>query len=670
MRDRLIRRNKSPRESRPAVTEPLEERVLMAMSLKAGGSGYSGTLSSNPATRQQQLIIDPPEPLLGSTSTEYDAQKVTLRGASPGPGYANQGFLALVEVRTANGTRFQPVQEFLVRPLGVETGFVQVRYFLTGKAGQIAPPRDWIVVDEGGTEGMDTHSLDFEARDLPPGAEVVYTVFASHANPDRGIEEDFLVTNDGTRTRLGPDQLTLAKVSTRPVDGSASGTVFEDFDGNGTPGPDDRPMGDVTVYVDLDRDRQPDANEPTTRTNELGGYFFDDLPPGVYHIREVVPQGFVDPPTGTQNGARIVEVTAGKRERGQNFGNVRGATVSGVVFNDVNGNGVRERTEPPLAGATVYVDLNNNGSRQAGEPSAVSTAQEGAWSIGGVAPGTRVIRQVPPTGFRQTAPAAGFHTVTLTSGGTVAGLNFGDQRLPPPRVLGVYARGSTWSANFLKALADERLGADPAGFLLASAAAAPMVSWVNVNQLAIRFDQPVAVDASDVLVQGSRTNYAATAVAPLAGISNAYLFTLDRTLGGDGSARFNGDRLLLTIDGDAPNGVRGAGQGGPLLDGNLDGTAGGDYLLRFNVLQADVNHSGGVNVTDSLALRRHLAGIPGSPPVSALYCDLNGSGAVTVADALLLRGRVGRLLPAAPSGVATPWPATKRSLFAETILIR
>jgi hypothetical protein len=648
------------------MTEPLEERVLMAMSLKAGGSGYSGLLATDTAAvRQQKLIIDPPEPLMGSTSTSYDPRLVALRGATPGPGYDNQNFLALVEVRNANGTRLQPVQEFLVRPLGVETGFVQVRYALSGKAGQIGPPRTWLVLDEGGTEGMDTHALDFEARDLPAGAEVVYNVFASHADPDRGIPEDFLVTNDGTRTRLGPDELTPAKVSTRPVDGSVSGTVFEDFDGNGLQGPDDRPMGDVTIYLDLDRDGRPDANEPKTQTNELGGYFFDDLPPGVYHVREVVPAGYVDPPTGTQNGARIVEVAAGPRKRGQNFGNLRGATVSGFVFNDLNGDGVRERTEPPLVGATVFVDLNNNGSRESGEPSAVSTDPEGAWSIGGVAPGTRVIRQEPPVGFRQTAPGGGPHTVTLSAGGTVGGLNFGDQRLPAPRVTGVYARGTTWAAQYLKDLAAARLGVDPAGYMLASAAAPPLVSWVNVNQLVVRFDQPVIIDAADVSVQGTRGEYRVTGLALLGGMTNAYLVTLDRALAGDGSVRPGGDRVLLTVDGDAPNGVRGAGQGGPLLDGDADGTPGGDYRLRFNALPGDINHSGGVNLSDAVELRRRLAGLRAQSSATSLFCDLDGSGLVNRTDLLLLRGRMGNYLPVVQAGTGTQWAVTRRSVFAD-----
>src|SRR2546423_14087625 len=55
------------------VAEPLEERLLMALARAAGGSGYSGTLSTNTAIRQQQLICDPAEPAAGSTSVQYEA---------------------------------------------------------------------------------------------------------------------------------------------------------------------------------------------------------------------------------------------------------------------------------------------------------------------------------------------------------------------------------------------------------------------------------------------------------------------------------------------------------------------------------------------------------------------------------------------------------------------
>src|SRR5688500_2324370 len=132
-----------PRGGRPvpAVLEPLEDRVLFALAAAAGGSGYSGTLSTNTSIRKQQLVCDPAEPKQGSTSTLYDPSMVTLTGVMPGPGYNNLGFIGHVEVRLRSGnTLLQPLVAFFQNPLGTETGYVQMQYRLSGSAGQITPP--------------------------------------------------------------------------------------------------------------------------------------------------------------------------------------------------------------------------------------------------------------------------------------------------------------------------------------------------------------------------------------------------------------------------------------------------------------------------------------------------------------------------------------------------
>src|SRR5215217_565212 len=51
-----------------------------------GGSGYSGSLSSNATIRQQQLICDP-APGTGTTSVAYNPALVSLTGFIYGPGY-------------------------------------------------------------------------------------------------------------------------------------------------------------------------------------------------------------------------------------------------------------------------------------------------------------------------------------------------------------------------------------------------------------------------------------------------------------------------------------------------------------------------------------------------------------------------------------------------------
>ena len=102
---------KSPRGVRGA---PLEERLLCALSTAAGGSGYSGTLSTNAATRQQQLICDPNEPHQGSTSVSYDPTLVTLAGFQAGPGYGNDSFQVLVEVEPINNPGFVEFSDAVV----------------------------------------------------------------------------------------------------------------------------------------------------------------------------------------------------------------------------------------------------------------------------------------------------------------------------------------------------------------------------------------------------------------------------------------------------------------------------------------------------------------------------------------------------------------------------
>jgi VCBS repeat-containing protein len=103
--------------------------------------------------------------------------------------------------------------------------------------------------------------------------------------------------------------------------------------------------------------------------------------------------------------SQSVTVTPGGALSGINFGNRRDEeTVRGVKFNDLDGDGVRDATEPGLAGWTVYADLNNNRRLDAGEPSAV-TGADGSYAL--IVPsGTYTFREVPQAGWVQTAPAS------------------------------------------------------------------------------------------------------------------------------------------------------------------------------------------------------------------------------------------------------------------------
>ena len=84
----------------------------------------------------------------------------------------------------------------------------------------------------------------------------------------------------------------LVQVTTRDVDGSIRGTVWDDADGNqvqnnepGLPG--------VTVYLDLNRNGQLDSSEPTQVSDANGNYSFENLSAVEYVVGQVVPAGLI-----------------------------------------------------------------------------------------------------------------------------------------------------------------------------------------------------------------------------------------------------------------------------------------------------------------------------------------------------------------------------------------
>jgi hypothetical protein len=112
------------------------------------------------------------------------------------------------------------------------------------------------------------------------------------------------------------------------------------------------------------------------------------------------------------------------------------ATVSGTVWNDVNGDGVRFGViERGLPGWTVYLDGNDNGAMDAAELRDV-TDSAGAYSIASDAlrVGTLHLRQVQPAGWRPTNPVDGEETVIIGRlGDVITGVDFGNTQLAAVR---------------------------------------------------------------------------------------------------------------------------------------------------------------------------------------------------------------------------------------------
>ena len=154
---------------------------------------------------------------------------------------------------------------------------------------------------------------------------------------------------------------------------SIGGIVFEDLDGNG-PLQNGPRLGGWNVFLDLNFNGQPGGSEPLATTSsklgDQGEFTFDNLRPGIYRVREIVQPGFV---AGNPSGAfRDVTVTSGQAATDAIFANYRLGSISGSVFDDFDGDGLKETGEASRAIRTVYLDTNGDGDQDTGETSGSS----------------------------------------------------------------------------------------------------------------------------------------------------------------------------------------------------------------------------------------------------------------------------------------------------------
>jgi len=224
------------------------------------------------------------------------------------------------------------------------------------------------------------------------------------------------------RTTLGVVQVTLTGRGSAVArfgfrgQGTVSGVAFDDTDGDGVREPGEVGIGGVTVTLQsliggLDR---------TVVTDEGGFYAFEDVSEGSYDVLAYSPAGFV---ATTPSSARVL-ITAGG-SASVNFGFQGEGTISGVAFNDINGNGVRDTGEVGIGGIAISVD-----------GLLAVTLGDGSYSFHDVSEGSYMVVADEPPGFVRTTP--GLVPVSVATGGsavarfgfrgqgTVSGVAFND----------------------------------------------------------------------------------------------------------------------------------------------------------------------------------------------------------------------------------------------------
>lgn len=221
-----------------------------------------------------------------------------------------------------------------------------------------------------------------------------------------------------------------------------SGFVYQDCNNNGVFDAGDEPIANVVVNL-TGVDSTGAAVNLTATTAANGQYQFIDLKAGTYTLTEQQPAGFLDAreSAGTPFGGvastiigqdvissiSIPTSTTPQNGVNYNFGEV-GTSISGVIYEDTNDNGVRDAGEPLI---TVPVTVTLTGTDDIGSSvSRTIVTTTGQYQFALIRPGTYAISESQPAGFDDGKDAVG-----QTSGVTNGQLN------PPDSIVNISLDG-------------------------------------------------------------------------------------------------------------------------------------------------------------------------------------------------------------------------------------
>lgn len=255
---------------------------------------------------------------------------------------------------------------------------------------------------------------------------------------------DALGTLGGT---LGNDVLSNIQVSTasganynfgESCNGSLSGFVYCDGNADGVKQGGEPGIQGVTITL-TGTTALGNVNL-TMATDGNGAFTFSNLQPGTYNLTETQPGGYADgkDAVGTLGGTlandAIAAITVNSAVgQNYNFGEGCSGGLSGFVYCDGNGDGLKQAGEPGIAG----VKLTLTGTTAQGPVNLMATSEvNGAYSFTNLQPGTYAIAETQPAGYADGLDAVGslggtlandtLSAIVLNNNGNGINYNFGE----------------------------------------------------------------------------------------------------------------------------------------------------------------------------------------------------------------------------------------------------
>ena len=218
-----------------------------------------------------------------------------------------------------------------------------------------------------------------------------------------------------------------------------------------------------------------------------------------------------------------------------------------------------------------------------------------------------------------------------------------------PVVTAVYVRGTTWNTNYLSFLQDKLSGSSATYGYAVPVGSGDMqlqtLPWRNLNQISVAFSEDVSVSQAQFAIVGSVGSYSVSGFSYNAA-DHVATWSLSAAMGpdklyvalpGSGSAPVT-DLAGNVLDGEwtNPSSYSQVGSTSSFPSGN--GSAGGDFAFRFDVLPGDSTGGslGKVNVADVAQTKSRSTLAVSS---SSYRSDFDGNNLINVADVAYVKSK-------------------------------
>ena len=227
-----------------------------------------------------------------------------------------------------------------------------------------------------------------------------------------------------------------------------------------------------------------------------------------------------------------------------------------------------------------------------------------------------------------------------------------------PQVSKVVVWGDGWSQEFRTEISDPGTVGASGYSIPGGATQSTVLPWTGINQISVIFSEDVEIDSDALAVRGvSTSNYLAGSNPTYNGSTWTATWQLSQPIGRD--------RVVLDLQSARVRDIEGNDLDGEWTDAvssypSGNGTEGGDFEMRFNVLPGDADRNGTVGQDDFTDVRTALFLRVADSGYDA-FRDISGNGKIAAQDWVMVRNNLGQTLP---SGSPSPEPGAAAAAIA------